>query len=123
LSETKRYCPYCNEAHIVSPTYDSNGEHVGYFCNRTKIMTEAFTPIWNGQDLAAVAHQYADQAVDIEALRRMDRGRLHALAKRLAYRVMQTEEAKVGRWNFAFLAHWFHVRLTVMYDSLTEGAR
>jgi hypothetical protein len=111
----KRHCPHCSEEHIVSPTYDNEVNIVGYFCNRTKLMTEG-DAVWDGEYIVDLVRQYIDDNIDPVAFKHVPPERTLYLAKRFAYRLLQTDEAQKRRLNFAYLTYWFKVLLTAMKE-------
>lgn len=124
INESIRYCPHCGEEHIVSPSYDTDGNRVGYFCNRVKLFAEAErqdTAIWNGEDISAAIDGFCGSFIDPQALIRLSRDRLPALAKRAAYAFLQTEYAKERRVNFAFAQYYAQRHAEFAYAYLTEG--
>lgn len=118
------YCPHCKEDHVVSPTYDNSRNHVGNFCNRKKLLTDATTPLWDGESITSELMRFVDETVDMTVLKRMDDERIPFLSKRIAFRLLQTEWAKERRLNFAFAQYWLtSVIRTVWTDLQTEGGR
>lgn len=108
MSEIKRFCKYCNEEHVVSPTYDNERNLVGYFCNREKLLIESDTPLWNGLPITTELMRFVDERVDMTVLERMDFDRIPFLAKRIAFQLLQTDWAKGLRLNFAFAQYWLN---------------
>lgn len=130
MNEFKQYCPHCKEDHIVSPTYDAVGNPVGFFCNRVKLMVsvESDRAVWNGEDVTEWINGFTTSYIDIEALKRLNEERIPALAKRIAYALLQTEYAKARRVNFAFVQFYAEKQARKMYittasEDKTEGGR
>jgi len=116
----KMYCSHCNELHIVSATYDNNGNPVGYFCNREKLLVNSDTPIWDGENIVSeFIGGYVYETVDTEVLARMQSDRLTALSKRIAYRIMRTDWAEKRRVNFAFVTYWVNEQVKRIHAELT----
>lgn len=115
------YCRRCETAHVLSPTYDGERRVVGYFCNRTKLLAKAGAPRWNGEDIRPHVAAFVRERVDISALNRMHKSRLPALAKRIAFQLLQTEWAKQRRLNYAFAQYWVEVEIIMAKDMLLHA--
>lgn len=111
MSELKKYCPRCSCRHVLSPTYDGERKVVGYFCNRTKLLAKAGAPRWNGEDIRPHVTAFVSERVDLGALNRMHTSRIPALAKRIAFQLLQTEWAKRRRLNYAFAHYWIEAEI------------
>lgn len=111
----RMYCEHCKEEHVVSPTYDGAGNVVGQFCNRAKLLATAYTTEWNGENIRPHIMAFMRENLDIKAMKRMKPERLIFLAKRLAYRLLQTEWAQKRRLNFAFVTYWMHKEIERQY--------
>ena len=123
MNEFKRYCPHCKEEHIVSPTFDTDGTPVGFFCNRVKLLVSAESEkaIWNNEDITSWIEAFTASYIDIEALKRLSSKRLTALAKRIAYAALQTEFAKSRRLNFAFMQYYAERSARELYTMTVTG--
>lgn len=115
----KMYCAQCDEEHIVSPTVDSTGNVVGYFCNREKLMAVVYTSKWNGVDVVPLVREYIAEKVDFKALLRMKPDRVPALAKRIAYQLMQEPKAKELRLSYAVMQWHFMLEIGQIHSKLT----
>jgi hypothetical protein len=123
MSDNKRYCPHCNEEHIVSPTFDNNGDIVGYFCNRAKLLVDVTNHdgIWDGSPVGFEIGEFTVKYIDVEALRKLNPSRLSALAKRIAYAFLQTDFAKERRINFAFVHYYALIFAKGIYYEVVYG--
>jgi hypothetical protein len=116
----KKYCPHCNEEHVVSETYDNEGTLVGYFCNREKLLISSEAPIWDGENvLTEFLGGYVYETVDADVLARMQPDRLIALSKRIAYRIMRTDWAEKRNINFAFTTYWVNELVKRLYSEIS----
>lgn len=126
MNAIKRHCPYCNETHTVTPTYDNVGNIVGYFCHREKLLVEVTNnnAVWNGEHIGKEIDEFTYEFIDKEALKRLKPDRLSALAKRVAYAFLQTDFAKERRINFAFV-HYYALKSArgLFYAVQAEGGR